>query len=156
MSIYAGDIMTRAVVTVAPEDLVPTIAHRLAERGISAVPVCDAAGHVLGMVSEGDLLRPFTKERALKRAWWLEVLAEGQDLAPEFKDYISVDHRSARDLMTTPVVTAEEQTSLADLADLITAKHVKRLPILRDGVMVGIVSRADIVRALARGAAVEG
>ncbi|GAB0119413.1 CBS domain-containing protein [Acidisoma sp. 7E03] len=156
MSIDAADIMTRTVVTVGPDERVPEIARRLVAHGVSAVPVCDAAGHVLGMVSEGDLLRPFTKERALKRAWWLEVLAEGQDLAPEFKDYVSLDHRSARELMTTPVVTADEQTSLAELADLITAKQVKRLPILREGRMVGIVSRSDIVRALARGAVVEG
>lgn len=156
MSIRAADIMTRAVVTVKPEDMVGVVARQLATHGISAVPVCDEAGHVLGMVSEGDLLRPFTKERALKRAWWLELLAEGHDLAPAFQDYINVDHRRARDLMTTPVVTADEEASLADLADLITEKSVKRVPILRDGVMVGIVSRADIVRALARGASVEG
>ncbi|HTI00656.1 MAG TPA: CBS domain-containing protein [Acidisoma sp.] len=151
MSIKAADIMTRAVVTAKPEDTVRVVAKRLAEHGISAVPVCDDAGHVVGMVSEGDLLRPFTKSKMLKRAWWLELLAEGQDLAPEFQDYLRLDGRRARDLMTTPVVTATEGASLNELADLITEKEVKRLPILRDGALVGIVSRADVVRALARG-----
>lgn len=151
MTIKAADIMTRTVVTAKPDDTVRVIAQRLAESGISAVPVCDEAGRVVGMVSDGDLLRPFTKEKMLKRAWWLELLAEGQGLAPEFEAYLKLDGRRARDLMTTPAVTATEEASLPELADLLTGNKVKRLPILRDGALVGIVSRADLVRALAKG-----
>jgi CBS domain-containing protein len=151
MTIKAADIMTRTVVTAKPDNTVRVIAQQLAEHGISAVPVCDEAGQVLGMVSDGDLLSPFTQEKMLKRAWWLELLAEGQDLAPEFEAYLKLDGRRARDLMTTPVVTATEDASLTELADLLTGKKVKRLPILRDGALVGIVSRADLVRALAHG-----
>lgn len=151
MTIKAADIMTRTVVTAKPDDTVRVIAQRLADHGISAVPVCDDAGHVVGMVSEGDLLSPFTKDRMLKRAWWLELLAEGQDLAPEFQAYLQQDGRRARDLMTAPVVTATDDASLPELADLVTGKKVKRLPILHNGALVGIVSRADLVRALARG-----
>lgn len=151
MPVKAADIMTREVVTAKPEEKVQSLAKRLADHGISAMPVCDGEGHLLGMVSEGDLLRPFTKERMLKRAWWLEVLAEGQDLAPEFQAYLSVDSRRAQDLMTQPVVSATEEAGLEDLADLMTEKSVKRLPILRAGKLVGIVSRADLIKALARG-----
>lgn len=151
MSINAADIMTKTVMTAKPEDTVRDIAQKLADHDISAVPVCDESGHVIGMVSEGDLLSPFTKDKMLKRAWWLELLTEGNALAPEFENYLKLDARRARDLMTTPVVTATEETSLPDLADLITSKKVKRVPILRNGALVGIVSRADVVRALARG-----
>lgn len=151
MSINAADIMTKTVVTAEPGDKVRDIAQKLADHDISAVPVCDESGHVIGMVSEGDLLSPFTKDKMLKRAWWLELLTEGNTLAPEFENYLKLDARCARDLMTTPVVTATEETSLPDLADLITSKKVKRVPILRNGALVGIVSRADVVRALARG-----
>lgn len=151
MAIKAADIMTRTVVTARPDETVRVISQRLAEHGISAVPVCEADGKVLGMLSEGDLMRPFSKEKMLKRAWWLELLAEGNDLAPAFENYLSLDARRARDLMTSPVVVATEETSLADLADLMSTKKIKRLPVLRDGVLVGVVSRGDVVRALASG-----
>jgi signal-transduction protein with cAMP-binding, CBS, and nucleotidyltransferase domain len=101
------------------------------------------------MLSEGDLMRPFGAANEMRRAWWLGVLAEGTDLAPDFLDYIRVDRRSAHDLMTPDVVTATEQTSLSEIADLMSKHRIKRVPILTDGKLVGIVSRADVVRALA-------
>jgi CBS domain-containing protein len=81
MSLIATDIMTREVITAHPDDTVAKIARVLCDHGISAVPICDAHGGVLGMLSEGDLIRPFGKEPASKRAWWLTLLAEGTDLA---------------------------------------------------------------------------
>jgi CBS domain-containing protein len=149
MALKASDIMTRNVVTVGPEDLVKNIARVLSGHNISALPVCDETGRVIGIVSEGDLMRPFGSANMLKRAWWLDLLAEGDYLAPNFLDYINVDHRCARDLMTSPAVTASEDTPVPELADMMTNHRIKRLPIMRDGKLVGVVSRSDIVRTLA-------
>jgi CBS domain-containing protein len=149
MTITAASIMTRKVICAGPDDPVAKLARLLSDHRISAVPVCDAHGNLLGMVSEGDLMRPFGKANALKREWWLEMLAEGTDLAPAFLDYIKQDNRTAADLMTAPVITASEDTTLADLAELLSGHLIKRVPVLRGGKMTGIVSRSDIVRALA-------
>ena len=153
MALDASNIMTRDVVTVRPDDTVARVAKLLSEHEISAVPVCDDAGKVLGMLSEGDLMRPFGQEHAAKRAWWLNLLAEGTDLAPEFLEYIRLDNRRARDLMVTPVITAPADAAVPELADLLARHRIKRVPIVQDGRLVGIVSRADVVRALAGGAA---
>jgi CBS domain-containing protein len=149
MPIDAADIMTAHVVTAGPDDTVVKVARLLAEHHISAVPVCDAAGALLGMVSEGDLMRPFGAETATRRAWWLRMLAEGTDLAPEFLAYVREDQRRAKDLMTTPVVSVTERTSVREIADLMIRHRIKRVPVLRDGKVVGVVSRADLVRAIA-------
>jgi len=150
MPIDAAGIMTTQVVSTGPDDPVVKVARLLADNHISAVPVCDADGALLGMVSEGDLMRPVGTETATRRAWWLHMLAEGTDLAPEFLAYVREDRRRARDLMTTPVVSVTEQTSAREIADLMIRHRIKRVPVLRDGKVVGVVSRADLVRAIAR------
>lgn len=149
MPVDAASVMTRDVIKVGPNATVAEVAALLAKHDISAVPVCDEKGTLLGMLSEGDLMRPFGAANEMRRAWWLGVLAEGTDLAPDFLDYIRVDRRSAHDLMTQDVVTATDQTSLSEIADLMSKHRIKRVPILTDGKLVGIVSRADVVRALA-------
>jgi CBS domain-containing protein len=150
MSLCAADIMTTKVKTVRPEASVAEIARLLSDNEISAVPVCDAQGQVLGMLSEGDLLRPVGKEHATKRAWWLNILAEGTDLAPSFLECISVENQRAGNLMVGPAITALPETTVPELADLLVRHHIKRVPIMSGGKIVGIVSRADLVRALAR------
>jgi CBS domain-containing protein len=150
MSNDATAVMTRDIYTVAPDDTIATVAKLLALHDISAAPVCDGSGALVGLVSEGDLLGPFTESNELKRAWWLSLLAEGSDLAPEFCEYVKQDHRQAKDVMTTPVITATETASLPELSDLLTRHRIKRVPIVRNGRMVGIVSRADLVRHMAR------
>jgi len=150
MSATAAKIMTHKVISVQPGDSVSTVAETLVAHGISAVPVVDEAGKLLGVVSEGDLMAPFSAKNQARRAWWLEMLAEGEGLAPEFLEYISMDHHKASDLMTRKVITTTETAPIAEIADLLTKHRIKRVPILRDGRVVGIVSRADIVRALAR------
>ncbi len=142
MALNAADIMTRQVVSAQPGDTVAKIAKLLSDHGISAVPICGEQGQLLGMVSEGDLMRPFGQENALRRDWWLSLLAEGTELAPAFLDYIRVDNRCARDLMVSPVITAPDNASLPALADLLAQHRIKRVPILHDGKLVGIVSRA--------------
>ncbi len=146
----ASSIMTRDVVTAHPTDTVARVARLLAEHTISAVPVCDDSGALLGMVSEGDLMRPFVSTNVRRRAWWLTLLADGTDLAPEFVDYVRLDRHQVGDLMTKPVITANETTSVTELAEQMVQHHIKRLPIVRDGKLLGIVSRADVIRAIAQ------
>jgi CBS domain-containing protein len=150
MPIDAASAMTRDVITVGPNARVAEVAAVLAKHDISAVPVCDGDGTLLGILSEGDLMRPFGAANEMRRAWWLGILAEGTDLAPEFLDYIRMDRRSAKDLMTREVVTVTEQTSLSEVADLMSKHRIKRVPVLSGGKVVGIVSRADVVGALTR------
>ena len=150
MSIQASEIMTEKVVTAPPTATVAQLARLMADNGISALPICDSDGALLGMVSEGDLIPALGQKPADRRAWWLEVLREGTDLAPEFLEYIRLDRRSAEQFMRREVITATERTSLTEIADLLSRHHIKRVPILRDGKLVGIVSRADLIRALVR------
>jgi CBS domain-containing protein len=146
----AASIMSRDVVTARPEDTVARVAQVLSQHKISAVPVCDPGGGLLGMVSEGDLMRPYLSSNLQRRAWWLALLADGTDLAPEFLEYVRLDRHAVGDLMTKPVITACETTPVTDLAELLAKHRVKRLPIVRNGKLVGIVSRADVIRAIAR------
>jgi CBS domain-containing protein len=150
MPLIATDIMTSKVITARPDDTLAKIAGLLFDHGISAVPICDKDGGLLGMLSEGDLMRPLGKEKASKRAWWLNLLAEGADLAPTFLESVKVENHPARELMVTPVITAPADATVPELADLLARHRIKRLPILRDGKLIGIVSRADVVRAIAR------
>jgi CBS domain-containing protein len=146
----ASSIMTRDVVTARPTDTVAHVARLLSDHKISAVPICDDAGALLGMASEGDLMRPFVDSTLKRRAWWLTLLADGTDLAPEFLEYVRLDRHHVGDLMTTPVITAQESASVTELAEKMIEHRIKRVPIVRNGKLVGIVSRADVIRAIAR------
>jgi CBS domain-containing protein len=150
MPTTAADVMSSPAIVVAPETSVADIAALLASKRISAVPVCGADGALAGLVSEGDILRPFRESIRQKRDWWLGVLAEGEDLPQDFLDYIRRDTRTARDVMTARVTTAEAHATLPELAELMVARGVKRIPIVRDGRVVGIVSRSDVIAAIAR------
>lgn len=150
MTVRARDIMTTRVVAVQPEMTVADAARLLAEHRISAAPVCRADGALVGMVSEGDLLRPFEPSRLQRRAWWLGVLAEGEELSREFLDYVRGDRREVRDLMTAPAVSVEPDAALSEIASILDRLHIKRVPVTENNRVLGIVSRADLVRALAR------
>jgi CBS domain-containing protein len=139
--------MTPNVTTVDPDTSVQGLATLLSERGISGAPVVDSAGHMVGIVSEGDLLHRTeigTERRSEhRRSWWLDHFAA--DLA---RDYVKSHGRTVKDIMTRDVVTVTEETDLADIASLLETKRIKRVPVMRDGKIVGIVSRANLVRAL--------
>lgn len=150
----AIDVMTANVITADPDMSVQAVAQLLSERGISGVPVVDAADRLVGIVSEGDLLHRVETETerrpgrltGRRRSWWLDTLGSTQELA---RDYVKSHGRTAADVMTRDVITVTDTTELADIAMLLETKRIKRVPVLRDGKLVGIVSRANLVRALA-------
>ena len=150
----AMDVMTTDVISVDPNTSVQALATLLSERGISGVPVVDSDNRLIGVVSEGDLLHrvetaterlpePVTGRR---RSWWLDAIASDQDLA---RDYVKSHGRTVKDVMTPDVISVTDTTDLAEIAMLLETKRIKRVPVVRDGKLVGIVSRANLVRALA-------
>jgi CBS domain-containing protein len=143
----AKDVMTPNVITVGPDMTVQVLAALLSERGISGTPVVDSDGRTIGIVSEGDLLHraELGTERQGKRrsSWWLEDFAVGRA-----RDYVKSHSRTVGDIMTSEVVTVSEETELAEVATLLETKRIKRVPVTRDNKIVGIVSRANLVRAL--------
>jgi CBS domain-containing protein len=145
----AAQIMTKKVLTVKPSTPMREIAALLAEHNISAVPVVDAKGAVVGMVSEGDLVRGHTVEHDERSAWWLEMIAEGGKLSPEYESYVRSADKTAADLMTKPVITAEPGAITVELAKLMDKHKIKRVPIVENGRLVGIVSRANLIHSLA-------
>jgi CBS-domain-containing membrane protein len=142
----AVDVMTRDVITVGEGASVTEVAKLLAEHGISAVPVVDRDRRVIGMVSEGDLLHRAETGTERRRAWWLDMVAATNQLA---REYVKTHSQTVRDVMTRDVISVTETTPLADIAVLLETRAIKRVPVLRDGRLVGIVSRANLVRALA-------
>ena len=145
----ARDIMTRDVVSITPDTPVRRIAAILVEQGISAVPVVDETGLPIGVVSEGDLIGRDQSEKAQRRDWWLTLLAEGETLHPDFLAMIEGSHATARSLMSAPVITIGEDTEAGEIAHLMATYRIKRLPVVEDGHIVGIVSRADLLHAIA-------
>jgi CBS domain-containing protein len=123
--IVASDMMSENVVSVGPETPTRTVARLLLETGFSVIPVVDVNCAPIGMVSESDLIRREIDLRASRRAWWLELLAEGEDLATEFVDYLKTADRPARDIMTSPVVTVAEDTPIQAVAETLQESSVK-------------------------------
>jgi CBS domain-containing protein len=145
----ARDVMTSEVVSVRSDTPTQAIAKLLLGKGISAVPVVDDRGALVGMVSEGDLIGRIGTDREARRDWWLTLLAEGETLNADFLASLRASNHTARDIMVGPVVTAGEETDVREIARLLKAYRIKRVPVVRDGRIVGIVSRADLLHALA-------
>jgi CBS domain-containing protein len=143
----AADVMVSKVITVTPETGVEEIAETLLGNGISAVPVVDTKGSVLGIVSEGDLIHRKETGTERRRAWWLKLLTATETLEHEF---IKSHARKAADLMTRPAITVTPDTPLGDIAALLEEHRIKRVPVVDKGKLVGIVSRANLVQALVR------
>ncbi len=142
----ASAIMVSDVITVKPHDTVQDVAGLLVVNCISAVPVVDESGSIVGIVSEGDLLRRVENRTAHERPWWLKLLMGRELLAAEFiREY----GRKVADVMTREVISAEPDTPIADIASLLERHRIKRVPIIQDGKIVGIVSRANLIQALA-------
>jgi CBS-domain-containing membrane protein len=142
----AKDVMTSPVVTVGPQTTVPQIAKLLIERRISAVPVVDQRERVVGIVSEGDLMRRVENAEERHRSWWLRLFS---DATTDAAEYVKTHGRRAADVMTRDVVTVGEDTPLHEIVALLEARRIKRVPVVRDGRLVGIVSRANLLHGLA-------
>jgi CBS domain-containing protein len=142
----ARDLMVSPVVTVKPDTTVRDVAKLFVERQISAVPVVDEQGKIIGIVTEGDLIHRAEIGTERKRSWWMLLLAEDNALAA---DYIKAHARTVADVMTRNVVTAASEAPLSEIATLLEKHRIKRVPIIRDGALVGIVSRANLVQAIA-------
>ena len=151
----AKDVMVSPAITVGPDASVAETADILLENRISAVPVVNEKGALVGIVSEGDLIRRAEIGTDRRRSWWLELLASNNTIAME---YVKSHASKVSDVMTTWPITVGEETPLAEIADLLEARQIKRVPVVRDGKVVGIVSRANLLQAFAamRRAAPEG
>jgi len=144
--IRARDVMTSPVITVKATTTVKEVARLFLERRISATPVLDDQGKLVGIVSEGDLVHRSEISTERRRPWWLVLMAGDEGLAAE---YIWAHATRVDDLMSRNVITAAPDTPLHEIAEMLEKYGIKRLPIVRDGQLVGIVSRANLVQAIA-------
>ena len=144
---FAADVMTHDVVTVHADTTVKQIAELLLAKGISGVPVVDGAGALVGIVSEGDLMHRVENDTERRRSWWLELFADRERMA---QDFIKSHARKAGDVMTRQVVTVKPDTPLGDVSALLEKHKIKRVPVVDGDKIVGIVSRANLLKALLR------
>ena len=144
----ASEVMATNVIAVGPNASVQEVADILLTSRISAAPVVDKHGDLIGIISEDDLIRRAELGTERRRSWWLEIFTSEskEDLAIE---YVKSHARKVGDVMTREVITATPGTPLRDVAALLEKNRIKRVPIVERGKMVGIVSRANLVQALA-------
>jgi CBS domain-containing protein len=140
-----GDVMTRNVVSVRPDDTILKAARLMLQNRISGLPVVDAADNLVGMITEGDFLRRTEFKTDRRRPKWIEFVVGPGRLADE---YTHTSGRKVEEVMTQDPVTVGEDDSLATTVELMERERIKRLPVLRDGKITGIISRANLVRAL--------
>lgn len=142
----AKHVMTAPAITVTPDTRVEHVAKVLLDKRISAVPVVEADGRLAGIVSEGDLMRRPEAGTQRKRSWWLALFTGDDEQA---REYAKTHGRRAADVMTREVVTVDESAPLEHIAALLEKRRIKRVPVVRDGKVVGIVSRANLLHGLA-------
>jgi len=140
-----ADVMSKAVVTVMPGHSVKHAAQIMLDHQVSGLPVVDGDGKLVGILTEGDLLRRVEFGLPSTQSKWAIVTSSGGSA----RDYVKSHSWRVGDVMTKPVATIGETASLADVATLFSSKGIKRLPVLRNGEIVGIVSRADLLRVVA-------
>jgi len=142
----AIDVMVRDVITVRAETDVADAIKLLSEHDLSALPVVDARDHVIGIISEADLIHRVELGTEKHRPWWLEAVTGASALA---EDFAKSHGKKVEELMTTDVVSANEDTPLSEIAALLERNRIKRVPIIRHGKLVGMVSRSNLIQALA-------
>jgi CBS domain-containing protein len=140
-----ADVMTRTVISVTPETTIADAAGLLLKHRISGLPVVDPEGAVVGIVTEGDLLRRSETGTERRHARWLEFLITPGRLA---REYANANARKVGEVMSADIVAVRPRDSLAEVVRLMERHHVKRLPVIERNRLVGIVSRANLVRAL--------
>lgn len=141
----ASDVMTRAMITISPDATVHDAAQLMLSRGISGLLVVDGKGDLAGVVTEGDLLRRDEIGTETERSRWLRLLVSPSRQAA---DFVRAHGRHVRDVMTTDVVSIAHDETLEAVVALMEKNRIKRVPVTRDGRVVGILSRSDLLRAL--------
>jgi CBS domain-containing protein len=142
----AIDVMVRNVVTVRPDTDVADAIKLLAEHDVSALPVLDKDGNLVGVLSEADLIHRAEIGTEKHRPWWQEAVTGATTLAEEF----AKSHgKKVGEVMTTGVISVTEETPLSEIAALFERKRIKRVPVVKNGKLVGIVSRSNLIQALA-------
>lgn len=142
----ARDVMSTPVISVTEDTSVADLARLLLRKGISGVPVLGADGRLVGIVSEGDLVRRVESGTERVPSWWLRLFGDSED---QVREYAKTHGRRVRDVMTRDVDTVREDTSVAEIAELLERRRIKRVPVVRGWEVVGIVSRANLLQALA-------
>jgi CBS domain-containing protein len=142
----AADVMVTNVITVGPDATVQEVAEILLKNKISAVPVVSQGGKILGIVSEGDMLRRVESHTLRHRSWWLRLLTADAQLRNEF---VKSHSHKVVDVMTPKVLTVSPETPLGEIASVLEKNGIKRVPVVKDGKLVGIVSRANLLQAIA-------
>lgn len=143
----AGEVMTVPVTTVRPDASVTDAARLMVERGVSGLPVVDAHGQLVGIITEGDFLRRAETGTERHRPRWLQFLLGPGRIANE---YVHSHARKIQEVMTPDVITVSQSTPLQDVVTMMERHRIKRVPVLGEGKLVGIISRANLVQALAR------
>ncbi len=142
----AHQIMTRPVITVTPETTIVEAANTMLQRHISGLPVVDAAGKLVGIVSEGDFIRRSEIGTQRKHGRFLKfILGPGKAAT----DFVHEHGRKVAEIMTREPLTITEDAALEEIVEVMEKNHVKRLPVTRDGRIIGIVSRANLLHAVA-------
>lgn len=142
----AGDIMTRDVATTTADGELQAAIRLMLDRRVSGLPVVDTTGTIVGILTEGDLLRRVELDTGERHASWLDFFRSPSRPA---RDYVATHSRVVGDVMTRLVLTVDEAAPLSEVVSVMQGKHVKRVPVLAGSVLVGMVSRSDLLRALA-------
>lgn len=142
-----GDVMSADVISVTPDTTVREIAALLGRHHISSVPVIDRAECLVGIVSEGDLIKRVEIGTEPRRSWWRALFSDGTASA---HGYVRSHGRRARDVMSANPITANPDEPLHRLATDMAHKRLRRVPVVRDGRLVGVIARSDLIRQLAR------
>jgi CBS domain-containing protein len=140
-----ADVMTRNVISIAPEATVEDAVRLMLEHRISGLFVVDPGGDLIGVVTEGDLLRRDELGTERDRPWWLRLLVSP---ARQAADFTRAHGRHARDVMTVDIVSVAHDATLDSVVAAMEQHRIKRLPVTRDGQVIGVVSRSDVMRAL--------
>ena len=142
----AQDVMVRNVLTVGPDTSVADAVAMLVKHDISALPVVNPEGSLIGILSEADLLEREELGAEHHYPWWIESLMPASKLAERFA---KAHGKRVSEVMSTNVIFASEDTPVSEIAALLETHRIKRVPIINDGKIVGIVSRSNLMQALA-------
>jgi CBS domain-containing protein len=143
----AHDVMTRDVATVKDDTTVHDIAALMMEKHISGVPVLGDNGRIVGIVSQSDLLHRAELGTERRHKWWFKIFNDSNTAA---REYAKAHGLRARDIMSRYVIVVNDDAELRDVADILERHGIKRVPVVHDGRLIGIISRGDLVRALSQ------